>query len=330
MMISFQFDKVMRNDFSVSFRNEQPEEALDMAKRIPGVLKAEPLFNVAGTFVSKNHQKKGVITGLLPDGIMTVPHDAAGKVVSVPSTGVLITVRMAKLLDVQEGDTIYFTPVKGIRQKHEITVVKIIKSMLGMVVYADYNFLNHMLGESSTITDIQLKTAFTPAEKTNFYAHLKEMPQTQTIGDVQEQKKAMQVQFQSMLVMSAVMVLFAAIIFFGSVLNASLIAISERKREIATFRVLGYTPGEVSSIFLRENMVLNVIGAILGMPLGYYLLAGMLQSYQTDAFSFPTYVAFSTWGYTFVLAVLFVLTAQWVVHRSILKLNWTEALSMKG
>lgn len=330
MMLAFQFDKIMHNDFSISFRNEQPEQAIDMAKRIPGVLKAEPLFNVAGTFVSKNHQKKGVITGLLADGTMTVPHDATGNVVSVPSSGVLITVRMAKLLDVKEGDTIRFTPVKGTREEHEVTVIKIIKSMLGMVVYADYSYLNHMLGETSTVTDIQLKTAFTTVDKSNFYTYLKKMPQTQTIGDVEEQQKEMKIQFQSMSTMSAVMIIFAAIIFFGSVLNASLIAISERKREIATFRVLGYTPGEVSAIFLRENMTLNIIGALLGMPLGYYLLAGMLLSYQTDVFSFPTFVDFNTWIYTFVLTVLFVFSAHWLVHRSILKLNWTEALSMKG
>ena len=133
-MLSFQFDKIMRNDFSISFRNEQPDEALDMARCLPGVLKAESLFNVAGTFVNKNHRKKGVITGLLPDGTMTVPHDAAGNAVPVPSSDVLLTVRMARLLDVQEGDTIRFTPVKGIRNEHEIKVVKIIKSMLGLVV----------------------------------------------------------------------------------------------------------------------------------------------------------------------------------------------------
>lgn len=328
-MLSFQFDKIMRNDFSISFRDEQPDEAFDMARRLPGVLKAEPLFNVAGTFVNKNHRKKGVITGLLPDGTMTVPHDTAGNAVPVPPSGVLLTVRMAKLLDVQEGDTSRFTPVKGIRNEHEIKVVKIIKSMLGLVVYADFNYLNHLLGQSFTVTDLQLKTAFTPAEEAAFYSQLKKMPQTQSIGNVQKLKVEMRTQFQSMLSMSTVMVIFAAIIFFGSILNGSLISIAERKREIATFRVLGYSPSEVSNIFLRENMILNIIGAFLGMPLGYYLLVGMLMSFQTDALSFPTYVAFNTWIYTFALAILFVLCAQWVVHRSILKLNWIEALSMK-
>ena len=329
MMLSFQFDKVMRNDFSISFRNEQSDEALDMAQRLPGVLKAEPIFNVSGTFMNKNHRKKGVITGLQPDGTMTVPHNAAGRVITVPPSGVLLTDRMAEHLDVQEGDTIFFTPIKGIREKHGIKVVKIIKSMLGLVVYADFNYLNNLLGQSSTLTDIQLKTALTSVEKAAFYSQLKKMPETQSVGDVEKQKMDMRTQFQSMLAMSTVMVIFAAIIFFGSILNSSLISIAERKREIATFRVLGYTPNEVGSIFLRENMLLNIIGTFIGMPLGYYMLLGMLMSYQTDAFSFPTYIAFSTWIYTFVLAVLFVLSAQWIVHRNILKLNWVEALSMK-
>jgi len=328
-MLSFQFDKVMRNDFSISFRNEQSDEALDMAKRLPGVLKAEPLFNVSGTFVNKNHRKKGAITGLMPNATMTIPHDANGNPVDIPPSGILLTVRMAKELDVHEGDIIHFTPVKGIREEHEVRVVRIIKSMLGMVVYADFNYLNNLLGQSSTLTDIQLKTAFTPVEKAAFYSKLKKIPEVQSITSVEKQKTEMRNQFQSMLTMSAVMVIFAAIIFFGSILNGSLISIAERKREIATFRVLGYTPSEVSKIFLRENMTLNLIGTFIGMPLGYYMLLGMLMSYQTTAFSFPTYVDFNTWIYTFALAVLFVLSAQWVVNKNIMKLNWVEALSMK-
>jgi len=328
-MLTFQFDEVMKNDFSISFRNEQSDEALDIARRLPGVLKAEPLFNVSGTFVNKNHRKKGVITGLPPDGTMTIPRNENGQAISVPSSGVLITARMAKHLNVKEGDIICFTPTKGIREKHKIKVVKIIKSMLGLVVYADFNYLNNLLGQSSTVTDIQLKTAFTSVEKKSFYSQLKKMPETQSVGDVKKQKEDMKIQFQALISMSAVMVIFAAVIFFGSILNSSLISIAERKREIATFRVLGYTPVEVSSIFLRENMILNIIGTFIGMPLGYYMLLGMLMSYQNDAFSFPTYIAFSTWIYTFVLAVLFVLGAQWVIHGNILKLNWVEALSMK-
>jgi len=76
-------------------------------------------------------------------------------------------------------------------------------------------------------------------------------------------------------------------------------------------------------------MVLNIIGTLIGMPLGYYMLLGMLMSYQTNAFSFPTYVDFNTWIYTFALSILFVLSAQWIVNKNILKLNWIEALSMK-
>ena len=63
--------------------------------------------------------------------------------------------------------------------------------------------------------------------------------------------------------------LFAGIVFFGSILNTSLVSLAERQREVATLRVLGYGPWQVGSLLLRESMITTVLGTLLGMPLGY-------------------------------------------------------------
>ena len=65
--------------------------------------------------------------------------------------------------------------------------------------------------------------------------------------------------------------LFAGIVFFGSILNASLVSLAERQREVATLRVLGYGPWEIGSLLLRESMITTARGHVLGMPLGYLL-----------------------------------------------------------
>ncbi|MDD4735994.1 MAG: FtsX-like permease family protein, partial [Kiritimatiellae bacterium] len=329
-MISFQFDKIVKSDFTLSFRDEAGGDAELEVRRMPGVLHAEAVFHVPGTFEQGSHWKKGVITGLPSGGTLTVPHSANGEAVPVPPVGLLMTRRMADQLQLNEGDLLRFTPVRGLRTPHEVRVVKIISSMLGMAVYADYTYLNHLMGESDALSEIQMKTAFTPAELNTFYRRLKESPRIQAVHSIREQKAAITRQFQaSMQGMAVMLVIFAAVIFFGSILNGSLIALAERNREIATFRVLGYTPMDVGTIFLRENLLLNLIGTVVGMPLGYLLLYGMCSQFANDAFIFPTYVRGVTWINTFVLAFLFVLGAQLVVRRSILKMDWGEALSMK-
>ncbi len=329
-MISFQFDKIIKSDYTLSFRDETGGDAALEVRRMPGILLAEAVFNVPGTFEQNSHWKKGVITGLPSGGTLTVPHSANGEAVPVPLVGLLMTQRMADQLQLKEGDALRFTPVRGLRTPHEVQVVKIISSMLGMAVYADYAYLNHLMGESDALSEIQMKTAFTPSELDVFYSILKESPRIQAVNSIREQKAAITKQFQgSMQGMSVMLVIFAAVIFFGSILNGSLIALAERNREIATFRVLGYTPMDVGTIFLRENLLLNLVGTVVGMPLGYLLLYGMCSQFANDAFIFPTYVRGVTWINTFVLAFLFVLGAQLVVRRSILKMDWGEALSMK-
>lgn len=329
-MIDFQFEKVMKSDYVLSVKDDVDVGALYEARTWPGVLRAEPVFQVAGTFVSENRGKRGVITGLRPDAELTRPHDAGGEAVPVPPVGLLMTERMAGHLGVRAGDTVRFTPVRGVRRPIDVPVVRLVRSMLGLSVYADARYLNRLMNEVDALSTLELKTAFTPDEETAFFRLLKRCPLVQTLSSIPRQKVVITKQFdQSMKSMAMILILFAAVIDFGSMLNGALIAIAERRREIATFQVLGYPPAQVGALFLRENMLTALIGSVLGMPLGYVLLYGLCMGFTNDAYSFPTYVAPATWIWTFALGIVFVLGAHAVVHRSILKLNWAEALSMK-
>ena len=92
---------------------------------------------------------------------------------------------------------------------------------------------------------------------------------------------------QSQWIVISLLVLFAGIVFFGSILNTSLVSLAERQREVATLRVLGYGPWQVGSLLLRESMITTVLGALLGMPLGYLLTVVTARSYASDMFRFP-------------------------------------------
>ncbi len=87
--------------------------------------------------------------------------------------------------------------------------------------------------------------------------------------------------------MSACWSLFAGVIFFCSLLNASLIGLAERRREVATLRVLGYSAWQVGGYFLRESLLVNSFGTLLGLPLGYSLAMLISIVYNTEMFRFP-------------------------------------------
>ncbi len=83
------------------------------------------------------------------------------------------------------------------------------------------------------------------------------------------------------------LVIFAGIVFFGSILNASLVSLAERQREVATLRVLGYGPWEIGSLLFRESIITALIGTVLGMPLGYLITVVTAEAYASDMFRMP-------------------------------------------
>ncbi|MDP8217707.1 MAG: FtsX-like permease family protein [Candidatus Theseobacter exili] len=329
-MIEFQFSKVMLSDYNLSLKDDLNYGAFIESKKLPGISHAEPIFNVPCTFINKNYHKKGMISGLISGAKLTIPRRANGDSVPIPPVGLLMTKRMAQHLDISEGQTVSFVPVRGERKTYEAKVVSIIDSMIGLSVYADFHYLNYLLGETSAVSDIQLKSNQTPEQKISFFKQLKTIPNIQSIDEIKVQKKIVTKQFTGAMQGTAfMMIMFAAVIFFGSILNGTLISIAERHREIATFRVLGYQAMEVGTIFLRENIVVNMIGTIAGLPLGYWLLVGMMSQFCNDAYSMPSVVYPSTWLWTIILAMLFVLGAHWIVQKDISKMDWSQALSMK-
>lgn len=329
-MVHLQFERLLRSDYHLTFQDEMSFSTFDEIRRLPGLIHAEPVFIVPCTFQVRNHSKRGAIMGIIRQGELTTPTNEHGDPVPLPSAGLLMTDRMMKRLEIVAGDSVDILPVKGERRTLTLPVVQGISSMVGLMVYAEYNWLNKVLGKEKVISEVRVLAAHGAAEKRKLMDKVRAMPGLEVLTDLGEQKQALNYQLDRAMRSSAViMILFAAVIFFGAILNGTLIAISERSREMATFRTMGYYEGEVARLFLRENMVTNVFGTLVGLPLGYGLLIGSMQMFVTDAYSFPAKLDTVSYFYTVGLAILFVLLSQGIVRRTLRKQNWVEALSLK-
>ncbi len=329
-MLSFQFDKLLLSDFSLSFSDELDTGAVNELSILPGVLHVEPVLEVACDFENGFRRKKGMVTGLMQNAQLTLPRDGEGNTVAVPSTGLLMTRRLAELMDLRPGDAVTVIPTKGLQEPFTTYVANVVDSLFGLPVYADFHYLNRMINEADAVSKLQLRARMTPLERRLFLRQCKRYPKLTNIGDRQLQQGLMQVSFVDKLgSMAYPMIFFAAIIFFGSILNAGLIGIIERKREIATYRVLGYTALEVGNLLLRESMVVNLLGILAGLPLGKWMLDGMALQYKNDMYVMPSVIAPSSWLLSIGMAILFVLLCQAIIQRNISRLEWNEALSMK-
>ena len=287
-------------------------------------------MNVACDFISGNKKKKGAVLGVIAASKLTYPCDKNGIPVKIPKTGLLMTRRMADYLKLSPGDFLVFKPVKGDRRPQKVPLAGLIESSFGLPVYADYDYLNKLIGERKVISQIQLKANHTKLEKQKFLKKVKKFSQLASLGIIAEQREQVKNDFVAkMELMTIIMIAFAAVIFFGSILNASLISISERQREIATFRALGYHSYEIGAVFFRETLIINMTGAILGLLLGYLMLYGMASGFESDVYTLPVIVEPESYFLTIIITFLFIVGAHYIIQKSIKGLNWSEALKAK-
>lgn len=329
VLVDFQFQQIMRSDIDLTFNDEQGREALDEAAALPGVNRAEPTLNVACTFSNGWREKKGVVTGLLPNATMTIPRDIDGRRLRIPAHGLTMSRQLAESLDIRRGDTVGFEPIKGQRRLRYVPVVEITDSYLGTAVYADIKYLSRLVDEEYAVSGVQLTVDHDPSQLAALYHELKQLPAIQAVSSRADMIRNLKEVLETQTVFIALLVLFAGIVFFGSILNASLVSLAERQREVATLRVLGYGPWQVGGILLRESMITTIFGTLLGMPLGYLLCLASAEAYGSDLFRLPIIATPGMWILTMTMAIVFGLLTHLFVQRAINKMDWLEALKVQ-
>jgi putative ABC transport system permease protein len=285
---------------------------------------------VGCTFTNGPHSKKGGVVGLAPGTTLTIPRDKDGNPVRVPSVGLAMSRKLAEMLHLRRGDLVDFQPVKGLRRTQQVPVVEISEGYLGTVVYADIHYLSRLIGEELAVNGAQLAIDKDPAHIAALYRELRQMPAIQAVSARSDMIENIDKFLVGMLwLMVFILLLFAGVVFCGSILNSSLVSLAERQREVATLRVLGYGPWQIGTLLLRESVIVTLIGTVLGMPLGYGLTVLAAMAYDTEMFRFPVISSAGTYVWTLVAAVAFVLLAHAPVQMTIHRMNWLEALQAK-
>lgn len=327
-LIRFTYDRMLVSDFDLALKDEVPYAGFLEAKRLPGVDYAEPVLNIGCTFYHGHRSKRGAITGILPTAELTIPRDAEGNEVPVPTSGVMLTRRLAEILQVRRGESIVVVPLDGARDPLQVQVSQIVESFVGTAAYADFYFLNGLVGEQAALNSVQAKVDRNPAVVREYYQALKETPSLQGFAAIREQKTQLEEVLKPMKVVNRFLIGFAGLLFCGGIVTSSLISLAERRQEIATFRVMGYQPSQIGGIFLRESLVINAVGVLLGLPVGYAFGYYVTQAVGTDITRLPFETHPSTWIWTIVLGVVFTFVGYLPVYRAVRRLDWIAALNV--
>jgi len=328
-LMHYEFALVSHQDLTASLRDPRGLEAVAEVARLPGVAAVETELVVPCDLSVGSRRRRIAVIGLLRGSRLHTPLDAAGRPISPPDEGLVLTRKLAEVMGVGVGDVVTLRPLVGRRQRAEAVVVALVDSYLGLSAYADMAYLSRLMGEERCGN--ALLVAMQPgAERGEFLSALAERPSV--VGTTARERALRQMEktlAETLWISLLFLVLFAGLIAFGSVLNAALVSLSERQREAGTLRVLGYYPRQVAAIFSGESLLVNIVGIGLGVVAGVGLTHLLARAYDTELYRFPVVIRPVRIVQSALAMLGFVALAQLVVYRLVRRLNWIEVLKVK-
>jgi putative ABC transport system permease protein len=328
-LMSYHFDKLAHEDYSISLRDPHGATVMREVQLLPTVSKDEAQLVVACDLKNGPFTKRTPVSGLPPNNSLYTPLDSMGRELAIPNRGIILTQKLAEVLHAREGDVISMRPLIGRREKVRVPVVQVIESFLGLSAYCDLRYLSALLGEE-WVTNSVLATTFRGSHSTPLMRELQQRP---VVIGVSERERSLHRMEETiggfMRSFLVVMVLFAGIIAFGSIFNTALVSLSERQREVGTLRVLGYTPTQVARIFSGESFLLNTVGVGIGLVLGTGLAYLLAAAYNTELYRFPVVIYGSRVALVAVAMLILVGLAQGMIYLVIRGLDWLDVLKVK-
>jgi putative ABC transport system permease protein len=292
-MKDIQFHEVMREDVTVTFESPRPAAAAAEVARLPGVLLVEPVRVVPVRFHAGARENPASILGLPDESVLRRVADGDGRPLNPPTHGVLLSSVLARTLRVRAGDIITARVLEGARPERHILVAGVTDELVGSSAYMETAALNRLAGSGEAISGALVIVDH--RERDSLYAALKRMPAVGGVSVREVQLRSFEETIAESFSISLIVMLgFAVVIAFGIVYNSARVALSERGRELASLRVLGFTRAEVTTMLLGEQAVLMVASMPLGLGIAYGLSWLISVRFESDLFRIPVLIEASS------------------------------------
>ncbi len=327
-LIHRQFEVAMRQDATVAFVEPRSERAMFAVQRIPGVMDVEPMRTLPVRLRAGNRSRTLAIMGLPSSPRLNRIVGRGGRVTTLPPEGLVLSKILGEILGVGPGAMLQVEVLEGGRPVRSVPVAALVDDSMGLQAYMQIDAVRRLMREGGVVSGAAL--SLDPAAADRFYATVKRVPAVAAVSlravmlrnfrETMAENMNLQIFFN---------VIFAAVIAFGVVYNSARVSLSERERELASLRVLGFTRAEISLILLGELSVVTVaslpIGALIGYTLGELIMAGFNN--EVYRLSFTVSAATTAWSFLVVIAAAIV--SGLVVRRRLDRLDLVAVLKTR-
>jgi putative ABC transport system permease protein len=320
--------EAQRQDATVTFTHALADDVAVELRALQGVRRVEPFRAVPAVLRSGHRTHRAALVGVDRDAALTRLVDADGAVVPVPPSGVVLSRKLAELLAVRPGDALDAEVLEGRRPILRLPVAATVEDYVGVQATVARPHLGALLGDGALASGAHL--AIDPGALPEVQAELRARPNVAGLTLRAATVAAFRALIAEFLgIYLGVVIVLALAIAAGVVYSSARVTYSERERELATLRVIGFTRGEAWRLVAGE-IALHVVAAVpAGWLVAFAFVAYTASTASTDLYRLPTTITRPT----FATAALIVAGASalvtLVVRRWIRRLDLVEVLKSR-
>ena len=319
-IVDFQFRQAQRQDLWVNFAEASPSDAIHDLRHMTGVGKVEPFRGLAVRMRSGPRSRRLSVMGMSSERAIYRVVGQHGYEPQLTENGLVVSAKLAELLKLQVGDQVTVEVLEGKRSIEQATIVDTVDDLSGTNAFALRPFVNRMAQEGPMISGAWLSVDQRFLD--DLYFELKQTPYIVGVtANAAAIQSFMDTVGENQLRMQSFVIGFAIVIAAGVVYNTARITLSERDRELATMRVLGFTRAEVSVVLLGELALLTLVAIPIGLVIGFLMAWLSSRSIQTDLFRIPLIIYPSTYASAAIVVLAASVASGLLVRRRLDQLN---------
>jgi putative ABC transport system permease protein len=317
-----------RHDVMVTFTEPVRSSVKYDLARLPGVRRVETFRAVPVLISAGARSRRIALMGYSENIQLRRLVGRNRQVVAVPEGGVVLTRALADILAVKPGTRVRMEMFEGKRRTFDVNVAGTVDELMGISAYARDSEVAKLAGESDMSSGAYL--SLDRGSREEFDRVVKTMP---AIAGVTYREVVLQSFLESIAkslsISTTVIAISAIVIAFGVVYNSARIALSERGRDLATLRVLGFSRGEVGLLLLGEQAVLTFVGIPIGFVLGRAVAWWLGQLFDTQEYRLVDSVSAQTYAFAFIVVIAASVLSSAAVWRRIARLDLVQVLKTR-
>lgn len=283
------------------------------------------------TGFSERTDEKVEVNLLVPDNanslsqFVKLKNRKTGKRVSLGNDGAIITEKLAQQTNTDVGDNITVT-VNG--KNYDVPVSGIVENYTFHYVYMSRDLYEKIFSNEPTFNYVTaiLSDNVDAAQKDKLAVELMKQGEIDAVAYTTQIIETFSTIIKSLNLVVAIFIIAAGALAFVVLYNLSNINLNERTREIATIKVLGFRDGESSQYILRENMILTILGVIIGLILGVFLHQYVVSVAEIDIVMFGRTIKPLSYVFAVLLSFVFSILVNLIMHKKLNKVDLVGSL----